>query len=136
MSDTEREALCARIDELCAEVERLRRENHKLRRVRDELDFQIHDNWRLTAENSKLQADNERLTETLRGAEREADRLTHEAAELLTENAKLQKVCKEMHDHIKNSCDICDEYYCSSWDEDNECCVFDSYMRELGVEVD
>lgn len=32
--------------------------------------------------------------------------------------AKLQKVCKEMHDHIKDSCDVCDEYYCSSWDED------------------
>ena len=53
----------------------------------------------------------------------------------LTENAKLQKVCKRMHDHIKDSCDVCDEYYCSSWDEDNERCVFDSYMHELGIEV-
>lgn len=62
-------------------------------------------------------------------AQQENDRLK-------AENAKLQKVCKEMHDHIKDSCDVCDEYYCSSWDEDNECCVFDSYMRELGIEVE
>lgn len=54
--------------------------------------------------------------------------------ETLEQNAKLQKVCKRMHDLIKDSCDVCDEYYCSSWDEDNECCVFDSYMRELGVD--
>ena len=54
---------------------------------------------------------------------------------LQSENAKLQKVCKRMRDHIKDSCDVCDEYYCSSWDEDNECCVFDTYMREIGVEV-
>ena len=57
------------------------------------------------------------------------------ARELIAENERLQKVCKEMHDHIKESCDICDECYCSSWDEDNECCIFDTYMRELGVEV-
>lgn len=31
MPDTEKEALCARIDELCAEVERLKAENAKLR---------------------------------------------------------------------------------------------------------
>lgn len=55
--------------------------------------------------------------------------------QLEAENAKMQKVCKRMRDHIKDSCDVCDEYYCSSWDEDNECCVFDTYMRELGVEV-
>lgn len=30
MTDTEREALCARIDELCAEVERLRQENQSI----------------------------------------------------------------------------------------------------------
>lgn len=53
---------------------------------------------------------------------------------LKVENAKLRKVCKRMHDLIKDSCGVCDEYYCSSWDEDNECCVFDSYMRELGVD--
>ena len=52
-----------------------------------------------------------------------------------SENAKLRKYAKLMHGHIKGCCDVCDEYYCSSWDEDNECCVFDSYMRELGIEV-
>lgn len=33
MPDTEKEALCARIDELCAEVERLKGENAKLRKL-------------------------------------------------------------------------------------------------------
>lgn len=33
MSDTEKEALCARIDELCAEVERGKAENAKLREL-------------------------------------------------------------------------------------------------------
>lgn len=64
----------------------------------------------------------------------ERDRLNAMIDAIEAENAKLQKVCKRMHDHIKDSCDVCDEYYCSSWDEDNECCVFDSYMRELGIE--
>lgn len=49
-------------------------------------------------------------------------------------NAKLRKLVRRMHDHIKESCDICDEDYCSSWDEDNECCVYDTMLREvLGV---
>ena len=51
------------------------------------------------------------------------------------ENAKLCKVAKTMYDHIKETCDICDEVYCGNWDEDNECCVFDTYLRELGIEV-
>ena len=49
--------------------------------------------------------------------------------------AKLREVCKKMHEQVKHNCDFCDEYYCSSWDEDNECCVYDTYMRELGIEV-
>lgn len=74
------------------------------------------------------------VTDTEKAAlEARIDELCVEVERLRQENAKLQKVCKRMHDHIKDSCDICDEYYCSSWDEDNECCVFDSYMRELGV---
>lgn len=55
---------------------------------------------------------------------------------LEAENAKLRKLVRRMHDHIKESCDTCDEDYCSSWDEDNECCVYDTLAREVGVEVD
>lgn len=63
--------------------------------------------------------------------------LTQEQSEQVLERFKhMEEVCKEMHEHIKQNCDVCDEYYCSSWDEDNECCVFDSYMRELGIEAD
>ena len=58
-----------------------------------------------------------------------------EAERLCGENDELREVCKKMHRQIKCNCDVCDEYYCSSWDEDNECCVFDSYMREMGIEV-
>ena len=59
--------------------------------------------------------------------------LQEESERLKAENARLREYAKLMHGHIKDSCNVCDEYYCSSWDEDNECCVFDSYMRELGV---
>lgn len=76
----------------------------------------------------KLRDENERLQSVVSDG---ADN----ARELRAENERLQKVCKEMHDHIKECCDVCDEYYCSSWDEDNECCIFDTYMRELGVGV-
>ena len=76
----------------------------------------------------KLRDENERLQSVVSDG---ADN----ARELIAENERLQKVCKEMHDHIKESCDVCDECYCSSWDKDSECCVFDTYMRELGVDA-
>ena len=88
----------------------------------------IEDGKSVRAENAKLQ-------ETLRTRCQQVEAGVEALIKAQAENKKLQKVCKEMHDHIKDSCDVCDEYYCSSWDEDNECCVFDSYMRELGVEV-
>lgn len=81
----------------------------------------------LEARIDELCAENERLRSVVSDG---ADN----AREMRAENAKLRKVCKRMHDLIKDSCDVYDEYYCSSWDEDNECCVFDSYMRELGVD--
>lgn len=45
---------------------------------------------------------------------------------LETENAKLRELASRMRDHIKSSCVECDELYCSSWDEDNGCCVYDT----------
>ena len=65
----------------------------------------------------------------------EAECLCDENDQLKADNAKLRKLVKQMHDHIKESCDVCDEYYCSSWDEDNECCVYDTLAREVGIEV-
>ena len=49
MTDTEREALCARIDELCAEVERLREEVNVAGMV-----AYVQDMKGLKAENTKL----------------------------------------------------------------------------------
>lgn len=54
---------------------------------------------------------------------------------LADENARLREVVKRMHGHIKENCDTCDGWYCSNFDEDNECCVYDTLVRELGVEV-
>jgi len=52
------------------------------------------------------------------------------------ENAKLRELVKRMHGHIRQTCGECDGWYCSSFDEDNECCVYDTLVRELGTEVD
>ena len=55
--------------------------------------------------------------------------------EALDENAKLLELVKRMHRHIRQTCGECDGWYCSNFDEDNECCVYDTLARELGVEV-
>lgn len=54
-------------------------------------------------------------------------------AKMDAENAKLRELAKRMHYQIKQTCDECDGYYCSNFDEDNECCVYDTLLRELGV---
>lgn len=53
---------------------------------------------------------------------------------LESENAKLRELVKRMHRHIRQTCGECDGWYCSNFDEDNECCVYDTLARELGVE--
>ena len=57
------------------------------------------------------------------------------ACDLEAENAKLRELCERMHRHIRQTCGECDGWYCSNFDEDNECCVYDTLVRELGVEV-
>lgn len=47
--------------------------------------------------------------------------------------AKLEELCEVMHGQIKEVCSVCDGDYCLNWDDDGECCVFDTYMRELGL---
>lgn len=61
------------------------------------------------------------------------ERLETENEQLRVENAKLRELAKRMHCQIKQTCDGCDGYYCSNFDEDNECCVYDTLLRELGV---
>lgn len=56
-------------------------------------------------------------------------------ADLLDENAKLRRLVKRMFDRVNYECRCC-SVFCSDWDEDNECCVFTTLMRELGVGVD
>lgn len=55
--------------------------------------------------------------------------------DLAADNAKLRELVKRMHRHIRQTCGECDGWYCSNFDEDNECCVYDTLARELGVEV-
>lgn len=55
---------------------------------------------------------------------------------LSDENAKLLEAVKRMYEHIRQTCGECDGWYCSNFDEDNECCVFDTLVRELVVEVE
>lgn len=64
-----------------------------------------------------------------------ADNLKNELQQLRADNAKLRELTKRMHCQIKQTCGGCDGYYCSNFDEDNECCVYDTLLRELGVEV-
>lgn len=53
--------------------------------------------------------------------------------ELRAENAKLRELVKRMFDRVNYECRCC-SIFCSDWDEDNECCVFTTLMRELGVD--
>ena len=79
------------------------------------------------------EAENDKLLEELEAEHVLAETFGHYHEDAKAENDKLRKVAKQMHDVIKDSCNVCDECYCSSWDEENECCVFDSYMRELRI---
>ena len=133
--EAEKVTLEARIDELCAENEKLRgrlkaSDDGRMRQA-DNLIDKCHKIARLQGENAKLQAENERLTETLRGVEREADRLTHEAAELSIENAKLRELVRDMCDFF---CVVPDEPYVFKEELDFSVEVW-RRMRELGIEA-
>lgn len=90
--------------------------------------------WELRDMVHKELAENDKLREERREYQATIDSLVNECDDHKTENAKLRKLVKRMHRHIKQTCDVCDEYYCSNFDEDNECCVFDVLARELGVD--
>lgn len=55
--------------------------------------------------------------------------------ELLAENAKLRDAVMDMYAQIKQTCDICDGDFCFNYDEENDCCRFDTMVDELGIEA-
>ena len=59
--------------------------------------------------------------------------LLNENEQLKDENAKLRAAIKKMHNHIKETCDICDYDYCTEYDEKNKCCTYDLLLKELGI---
>jgi len=63
-----------------------------------------------------------------------ADGSHKERRRLSAENAKLRELVRDMFDRVNYECRCC-SIFCSDWDEDNECCVFATSMRELGIEV-
>ena len=134
MTDTEREVLCARIDELCAEVERLHADQAHWELGNCPSCPNVASLQEALEQNAKLQAENERLTETLRGSRREADRLTHEAAELSIENAKLREQLERLQpkDCEGNVLDIADTVNMlrSEYDGDHE---WDDVVVELAL---
>lgn len=64
-----------------------------------------------------------------------ADELGNERDQLKADNAKLRDAVMDMYFQIKETCDICDGDFCSNYDEENDCCRFDTIVDELGIEV-
>ncbi len=113
MPDTEKEALCARIDELCAEVEALKRE-----KPRTMLSVTAWHVAELQAENAKLRNDLEEAN--------------NQAEEVCIENAKLRELLSESLMDYKL---YAEKYGLPPYISDvNE--HLDARMRELGIEVD
>ena len=122
MTDTEKAVLERRIDELCAEL-------HKAQADRDMWIVRAN----VTLKNlTAVRTENERLTETLRGTENETDRLTHEAADLSIENAKLRERIEHLQptDSDGNVLDIADTVHMlrSEYNGDHE---WDDVIVEL-----
>ena len=117
MTDTEKAALEARIDELCAEVERLRNQ------LRDQQDTAEHNFVRNAREYKRVCDENERLRSCLSDG---ADN----AREIMGENARLRKLVRDMWDFY---CVVPDEPHASKEEIDFSVEVW-RRMRELGVD--
>ena len=70
----------------------------------------------------------EELTERLILADTGAD----VAEELVDE---LRELVKRMRRRLNHKC-LCCSIFCPDWDKENDCCVFTTLERELGIEVD
>ena len=115
MTDTEREALCVRIDELCAEVERLKkREQNLVTLLRNDCDIEaswdgVRKFWYIG------------LTES--GC------LTRDrACKAEAENAKLRELVRHLRECTRHN-------VCAACKYADDVCDFDYDMRELGVEL-
>lgn len=51
------------------------------------------------------------------------------------ENGALTALAKRMYVQIRETCSACDGPYCDNFDNDNERCMFETLMREVGIEV-
>lgn len=63
----------------------------------------------------------------------EANDKAVQIARLKDENDNLRELVKRMFGRVNYECRCC-SIFCSDWDEENECCVFTTLMRELGVD--
>lgn len=118
MNDTEKAALCRRIDELCAEVERLRNELAKWERLTDGIDLPEYPVSQFVPKD--LERENAKLREILKSL------MMGTYAELCA--GRGESDCKE----------------CSMYHGEDECTVanamellgIDMYGEPLGIEVD
>lgn len=79
-----------------------------------------------------LDNENAKLREEIEAAKHDLQVFSMGSVQLEAENAKLRGLVKRMFDRVNYECHCC-SIFCSDWDEDNECCVFTTLMRELGV---
>lgn len=146
MTDTEREALCARIDELCAEVEALKRDEWSagFNAGCDAVNAAIEDGKaHYEVENAKLRDEVERLRQENQSIGMAAYEVGYKDAsahyelehcpackniadlqEALEENAKLRECLQDLAEHIREDDGFGLDY---GWMLDR--------MRELGIEV-
>lgn len=81
----------------------------------------------------ELRDDLQRANAAVQDAEHDESMAWDRVRKAEAENAKLRELVKRMFDRISYECRCC-SVFCSDWDEDNECCVFTTLMRELKVE--
>ncbi len=86
----------------------------------------------LIREIEKLQDENDKLREQVSSLVGRSFRTADKMSCIEADNAKLRELVKRMFDRVNYECRCC-SVFCSDWDEDNECCVFTTLMRELGV---
>ena len=89
--------------------------------------------WVNASEYRKLMAQNAKLREEIEAAKHDLQVFSMGSVQLEADNDTLRELVKRMFDRVNYECRCC-SVFCSDWDEDNECCVFTTLMRELGVD--
>jgi len=88
----------------------------------------------LDAENAKLRSQCADLVDERERLFRANVEKNGEILRLVGENAKLRDLVKRMRRRINYKCGCC-SIFCPDWDKENDCCVFTTLERELGIEV-